>query len=191
MVYKDYQMDDKSYIDESILINDLRKGSEVAFEYLFRRYHKELCNYLMAISGDTRIADEIAQQTFVKIWEKREKLNIRENGIKNYFFKIAYNLFIDAKRQESKKFKLLENLKKEAYIDVIKVDHHEFEERLKILEAEIQNLPDQCKRVFIMAKKEGLRYKEISEILHISIRTVEVHMSKALKRLRTQLSIFF
>ncbi|MGB3145955.1 MAG: sigma factor-like helix-turn-helix DNA-binding protein, partial [Maribacter sp.] len=94
-------------------------------------------------------------------------------------------------RQESKKFKLLENLKENAYSEVLKVDYSEFEERLKIVEAEIENLPDQCKRVFLMGKREGLRYKEISEILHISIKTVEVHMSKALRRLRTQLSSFF
>tara|TARA_R110002020_G_scaffold98268_2_gene234064 strand:- start:38180 stop:38734 length:555 start_codon:yes stop_codon:yes gene_type:complete len=184
-------MDYKSYNDENILIKDLIKGSEGAYGYLFRHYHKELCNYLMAISGDSRLAEEIAQQTFVKIWEKRKKLNVQENGFKNYFFTIAYNLFIDAKRQESKKFKLLENLKKDAYAEVFKVDYSEFEERLKIVEAEIENLPDQCKRVFLMGKREGLRYKEISEILHISIKTVEVHMSKALRRLRTQLSSFF
>ena len=184
-------MDYKSYNDENILVRDLIRGSEGAYEYLFRRYHKELCNYLMAISGDSRLAEEIAQQTFVKIWEKRKKLIVHENGLKNYFFKIAYNLFIDAKRQESKKFKLLENLKESAYSEVLKVDYSEFEERLKIVEAEIENLPDQCKRVFLMGKREGLRYKEISEILHISIKTVEVHMSKALRRLRTQLSSFF
>ena len=184
-------MDYKSYNDENILIKDLMKGSEGAFGYLFRQYHKELCNYLMAISGDSRLAEEIAQQAFVKIWEKRKKLNIQENGLKNYFFKIAYNLFIDAKRQESKKFKLLENLKKEAYIEVLKFEYQEFEDRLKIVEAEIENLPDQCKRVFIMGKSEGLKYREISERLNISIRTVEVHMSKALRRLRTQLSSFF
>lgn len=183
-------MDYKSYNDENILINDLKKGSEGAYGYLFRRYHKELCNYLMAISGDYRLAEEIAQQTFVKIWEKRKTINVPENGLKNYFFKVGYNLFIDAKRQESKKFKLLERLKGDAYMEVSRIDYHEFEERLKIVEAEIENLPDQCKRVFLMGKREGLRYKEISEILHISIRTVEVHMSKALRRLRTQLSSF-
>ncbi len=181
----------KNYNDENVLIRDLIKGSEGAYGYLFKRYHKELCNYLLAISGDSGLAQEIAQQTFVKIWEKRKKLNVQKNGLKNYFFKIAYNLFVDAKRQESKKFKLLENLIGDSYLEVSKVDYHEFEDRLKILEAEIENLPDQCKRVFLMGKKEGLRYKEISEILHISIRTVEVHMSKALRRLRTQLSSFF
>tara|TARA_R110000744_G_scaffold111486_1_gene209736 strand:+ start:59 stop:262 length:204 start_codon:yes stop_codon:yes gene_type:complete len=55
---------------------------------------------------------------------------------------------------------------------------------------EIENLPDQCKKVFILSKREGLKYREISERLHISIKTVEVHMSKALKRLRTQLTVF-
>lgn len=184
-------MDYKNYNDENILIKDLMQGSELAFGYLFKHYHKDLCNYLIAISGDSRIADEIAQQAFVKIWEKRKKLNVRDNQFKSYFFKIAYNLFIDAKRKENKKFKLLENLKRDAYKEVLKVDYHEYEQKLKIVEEEIEKLPDKCKMVFIMGKREGLKNKEISEILDISIRTVEVHMSKALKRLRTQLSSFF
>ena len=66
-----------------------------------------------------------------------------------------------------------------------------FEERLKKVEKEIDNLPEQCKKVFIMSKREGLKYREISEQLHISIKTVEVHMAKAMKRLRAQLTIFF
>ena len=66
-----------------------------------------------------------------------------------------------------------------------------FEEKLKMVEQEIENLPEQCKKVFIMSKKEGLKYQEISDRLHISIKTVEVHMAKALKRLRAQLTIFF
>ena len=85
----------------------------------------------------------------------------------------------------------MENLKQQAYLELVETDAVLFEERLKKVEEEIENLPEQCKKVFIMNKKEGLKYKEISEKLHISIKTVEVHMTKALKRLRAQLTIFF
>ncbi|MEB8329779.1 RNA polymerase sigma-70 factor [Flavobacteriaceae bacterium KMM 6897] len=179
-----------NYTNENILIDELRKGSDTAYRHFFRRYHKELCNYILAISGDSELAEEIAQQAFIKIWDKRKKLNIQDNGLKHYFFKIAYHLFVDSKRKDKRKFELLENLKQEAYSDILYVDSNQFEQKLKLIEAEIENLPEQCKKVFLMGKKEGLKYKEISEKLQISIKTVEVHMSKALKRLRTQLSLF-
>jgi len=184
-------MNNDCYTNEKFLIEELKKGSELAYGYFFRSYHKELCNYILAISGDYKLAEEIAQQAFIKIWDKRGVLYIRENGLKKYFFRMAYNLFIDSRRKGKKEFKLLEDLKQEAYSDVVDIDFKQFEQKLKLVEGEIENLPEQCKKVFIMGKKEGLKYREISEIMHISIKTVEVHMSKALKTLRTQLSFFF
>lgn len=184
-------MDQKGYHNEKYLVEQLRKGSEEAYGHLFKQYHRELCNYIAAISGDMRIPEDIVQQAFIKLWSNREKLFIQENSLKKYLFKIAYNLFLDSKRKEKKEFQLLESLKQEAYLGLMETDTSLFEERLKKVEAEIENLPEQCKMVFILSKKEGLKYKEISEKLHISIKTVEVHMAKALKRLKAQLSLFF
>jgi len=183
-------MDQKSFTNEPYLIQQLKKGCKDAYGYLFKLYHKELCNYMTAITGNPKLAEDIAQQTFIKIWDKREKLFVAKNKLKGYLFKVAYNLFIDTQRKKEKEFELLEKLKHEAYLDMADTDTSLFEERLKKVEKEIDNLPEQCKKVFIMSKREGLKYKEISEQLHISIKTVEVHMSKAMKRLRAQLSIF-
>ena len=146
---------------------------------------------MTAISGNPKVAEDIAQQTFIKIWDNRQKLFVSKNKLKRYLFKVAYNLFIDSQRKKKKEFQLLENLKQQAYLDMTDADTSLFEERLKKVEKEIDNLPEQCKKVFIMSKREGLKYREISEQLHISIKTVEVHMAKAMKRLRAQLTIFF
>jgi RNA polymerase sigma-70 factor (ECF subfamily) len=143
---------------------------------------------MSAITGDSKVAEDIAQQTFIKIWDNRDKLQVEENKLKRYLFKVAYNLFIDVQRKKKKEFQLLEKLKREAYLDLTDVDTSLFEERLRKVEKEIDNLPEQCKKVFILSKREGLKYREISEQLHISIKTVEVHMAKAMKRLRAQLT---
>lgn len=184
-------MDQKSFTDESYLIKQLKNGCKDAYGYLFKLYHGELCNYMTAITGNPRVAEDIAQQAFIKIWDNRQKLFVSKNKLKRYLFKVAYNLFIDSQRKKKKEFELLESLKQEAYLDMTDADTSLFEERLKKVEKEIDNLPEQCKKVFIMSKREGLKYKEISEQLHISIKTVEVHMSKAMKRLRAQLTVFF
>ncbi|WP_459418076.1 RNA polymerase sigma factor [Flagellimonas sp.] len=183
-------MNQKSFTNETYLIEQLKKGCKDAYGHLFKLYHRELCNYMTAISGNPRIAEDIAQQTFIKIWDNREKLFISKNKLKRYLFKVAYNLFIDSQRKRKKEFQLLENLKQEAYLDLAETDTCLFEERLRKVEKEIDNLPEKCKKVFIMNKKEGLKYREISEQLHISIKTVEVHMAKAMKRLRAQLTSF-
>jgi len=169
-------------------LEHLKRGSTAAYEHLFTLYHKELCNYLSAITGNPKVAEDIAQQTFIKIWDNREKLQVEDNKLKRYLFKVAYNLFIDVQRKRKKEFKLLEKLRQEAYLDLTDVDTSLFEERLRKVEKEIDNLPEQCKKVFILSKREGLKYREISEQLQISIKTVEVHMAKAMKRLRAQLT---
>lgn len=184
-------MDQKSYNDKTFLIRQLKQGCRDAYGYLFNLYYKELCNYMTAVSGNPKIAEDIVQQTFIRLWDNRSKIKVSENKLKKYVFKMAYNQFIDSRRKRKREFELLENLKQQAYLDLVDTDSSLFEERLKKVEQEIENLPEQCRKVFIMNKKEGLKYKEISERLHISIKTVEVHMAKALKRLRAQLTIFF
>lgn len=180
-----FKMEKSIYSNEMLLIKELKKGSEPAFEFFFMTYHGELCSYLTAICGNTKMAEEIAQQAFIKLWHKRHKLHLKK-GLKRYFFKMAYHLFIDDARKRNKTNKLLETLKQQAYIAVLDYDNELFELKLKKIEIEIDNLPEQCKKVFLMGKKEGLKYKEISRKLQISIKTVEVHMSKALKILRSQ-----
>ncbi|MDF0709027.1 RNA polymerase sigma factor [Flagellimonas okinawensis] len=183
-------MDQNSFDNEPYLIEQLRKGGQDAFAHLFQLYHRELCNYMTAISGDPKISEDIAQQTFIKIWDNRTKLQVEDSKLKRYVFKIAYNLFIDTQRKRKKESQLLDNLKQQAYLEMVEADSSLFEERLKKVEREIDNLPEQCKKVFIMSKREGLKYREISEQLHISIKTVEVHMARAMKRLRAQLTSF-
>ncbi|WP_318312762.1 RNA polymerase sigma factor [Flagellimonas crocea] len=179
-----------SFDSESYLIEQLKNGCKDAYGHLFKLYHRELCNYMTAITGNPKMAEDLAQQTFIKIWDNRSKLQIETSKLKRYIFKVAYNLFIDSKRKKKKEFELLETLKEQAYLDLTDADTSLFEERLKRVEKEINNLPEQCKKVFIMSKREGLKYREISEQLHISIKTVEVHMAKAMKRLRAQLTSF-
>lgn len=183
-------MNQHSFANEPYLVEQLKIGRKEAYSYLFQLYHTELCNYLTAISGNPKLAQDIAQQTFIKLWDSRSTLQIENDKLKRYVFKVAYHVFIDAQRKKKKELQLLESLRQEAYLEMVEVDSSLFEERLKKVEKEIDNLPEQCKRVFILSKREGLKYREISEQLHISIKTVEVHMARAMKRLRAQLTSF-
>ncbi len=175
-----------NYNDEQILIDRLKKGDENAYNYLYKIYYSELCTYFNTISGSRDIAEDLVQQAFIKIWKKRNSLVI-ENSLKKYIFKIGYNLFVDLKRKSKKDMLLFDQLRNDAVTEMLEYSNDEYEEKMKILNLEIEKLPTKCKTVFLLGKVNGLKYREISEELNISVKTVERHMTKALKRLRKKL----
>lgn len=175
-----------NYNDEQILIDRLKKGDEDAYNHLYKLYYSELCTYFKTISGSMDIAEDLVQQAFIKIWKKRNSLVI-EHSLKKYLFKIGYNQFVDLKRKSKKDMLLFDQLKNEAVNEMLEYSNDDFEEKMKVLNFEIDKLPTKCKTVFLLGKVNGLKYREISEELNISVKTVERHMTKALKRLRKKL----
>jgi RNA polymerase sigma-70 factor (family 1) len=175
------------FFNEAILISQLKKGSEAAFKHLFKLYYSELCNYASSLCGNDELAKDIVQHTMIKIWEKGLNLNI-SSSLKGYLLKCVYNYFIDTQRRIIKEAKKLDQYKQEALLEFSEMSSEDIEARYLIIDQEIENLPKQCKKVFLLGKKEGFKYKEIADKLNISIKTVERHMSIALKKLRKKLN---
>ena len=132
------------------------------------------------------LSKDVAQQAFIKIWKKRDSLGI-EFSLKKYIFKIAYNVFIDSQRKKKRDYLLIDQLKYEAANEITDLSYDNLDVLLDLVNSEVDQLPAQCKKVFLLGKKEGLKYREIAEELNISIKTVERHMAKAVKRLRNRL----
>ena len=172
--------------NEKLLIEGLINGDEAAYKHLYKLYYSELFIYLNNICGSAEVSKDLSQQVFIKIWKKRDSLAI-DYSLKKYIFKIGYNLFIDLQKKRKKDFKLLEQLKLEALHEIIDVSDDNLDKKISFILSEVNKLPTQCKKVFLLAKKDGLKYREISEELNISIKTVERHMTKALRRLRKSL----
>ncbi|CAI8207623.1 MAG: ECF RNA polymerase sigma factor SigW [SAR116 cluster bacterium] len=183
-------MNQLDFNNERILLEQIKLGSKEAFAFFFNKYYNSLVNYIFAISSSKTTAEEIAQETFIIFWEKRKKLSIKNNYLKAYLFKSAYYKFIDDNRALNKKYKLLEDLRNESYVELIDFDSSLKQEQIKNINSIIDSLPDRCKQIFIMSKIDGLKYKEISDRLEISVKTVEAQISKALKVLRSKLAIF-
>lgn len=169
--------------NEKLLIEGLTRGDNDAYKQLYKLYYSKLYFYLYAICGSTDVSKDIAQQVFIKIWNKRDSLSIK-HSLKKYIFKIGYNLYIDLQKKNKKELQYLQLLKHETIIEIIEEPDDYLDQKINLILTEINKLPQQCKAVFLLAKKEGLKYKEISEELNISIKTVEKHMTKALNRLR-------
>ncbi|HCE55984.1 MAG TPA: RNA polymerase sigma-70 factor [Lutibacter sp.] len=175
------------FLNETILISQLKKGNEDAFKYLYKLYYSELCNYASNLCGNNELAKDIVQHIMIKIWKKGSSLNVNIS-LKSYLYKSVFNHFVDTQRRIVKETKKIDRLKQEALLEFSEMTSEEIENRYRFIDQEIEKLPKQCKEVFLLGKKDGLKYKEIADKLNISVKTVERHMSIALKKLRKKLN---
>jgi RNA polymerase sigma-70 factor (ECF subfamily) len=166
----------------------IKLGDQQAFELLFRKFYVRLCAFSNKFLNDPEEAQEIVQNLFAKIWEGREDIN-PEDSLKAYLFKIAQNSSLNRLRKKNVESRYIE-IYKLVYVEQQEYSAHE---SLMAMELEehiahsIEKLPTQCRKIFELSRNEGLKYREIADFLHISIKTVEVQMSKALRSLRTEL----
>ena len=177
--------------NHDVLLEALRKGEEKAFEYLFDRYYEGLLNYAGRIVRETELAHDLVQETFCKLYEDHASLNIHLS-IKSYLYKSVYNSCLN----EIKHQKVVRNYADREVLDfyfseIVQAPEAELtlqnEDIRKALEEAISKLPERCREVFVLSKVEELSNKEIAEKLNISVKTVEVQMTKALSRLREEL----
>ncbi len=169
--------------EEKHLFDRIKKGDEKAFETFFHKYYGQLCLYATKIINNNSAAEEIVQDFFVKIWEKREHTNI-ETSIKNYLFRSIKNLCINYIQHNKTKIQYAQKVISE--IENNFADENSFPEieLSQKIEESINSLPEKRKEIFRLSRQEGLKYKEIAEKLNISIKTVETQMSLAIKTLR-------
>ena len=159
-----------------------------AFEDLFRSLFQGLVLFALKYVPDQDTAKEIVHNVFLNLWEKREKVD-SSSSLKSYLFTSVHNRCLNFIRDE-KKFDRdeshIERLDSTQFADgTDRLEEQELEQR--IFDA-LQALPEKCREVFTLSRFEELKYAEIAEKLHISVKTVEAQMSKALKILREKLA---
>ena len=174
-------------ISEKDLIVRLKNGDQTAFELLFHYYYPGLVVFSAQYTADQDEAEEIVQDFFVRLWQKHQQL-IPGDSLKNYLFSSVRNSslnFLKHKKIEEKYLKELADLSSHhlAYDPDLYV-LSELQEKIK---SSIESLPDQCRKIFVMNRIQGMKNEEIALELNISKRTVETQISKALKALRIQL----
>jgi|SRR6056297_2079991 len=171
---------------EHILIQKISKGNKTAFDQLFFKYYKPLYLFALNYCHSAVIAQESVQNTFIKIWKNNESLKDCDN-IGKLLFTYTRNEIIDEIRKNNTRTKYEKLVGPET--DSIK--HSADQERVKaIIESAIEQLPDKARKIFRMAKKEGLTVHEIAEYLKISPKTVENQLTIAYKKMRKYLEPF-
>ena len=173
----------------------LKKGDEIAYETLFRIYYDKLLHIAKGYLGTIEDAEEVVQNVFLKVWERKENFD-KIASINNYLYTMTKNACLDQLKHKRVKNSFSKNyyqeklaiqyqfMKDEAASAVLE------KELDKRIQAAIEALPEKCKRVFLKSRVEGMNHSEIAMVLDVSKRTVDNHISNALKHMRLHLKEF-
>lgn len=172
---------------EILLIKAFKEGNEQAFEKLFEQYHKKLYAFLFRLLNSKEDAEEIVQETFIKIWEKREDF-IEGYPFQSFLFKIAKNAFLNLNRKKVNRKVFEDHLN---FLNEISSgntdDYIIFKETTEIINTVICGLPPKRKEIFLLRRIEGFSRQEIANKLEISVITVDSQLLKANKYLKEEL----
>tara|TARA_B100001758_G_scaffold211328_1_gene194588 strand:+ start:276 stop:815 length:540 start_codon:yes stop_codon:yes gene_type:complete len=163
----------------------LKSGDESAFTELINKYNRRLFAYAISLSGDYSLAKDIVQDVFLKTYEYRKRLN-PEFSIEGFLYRSVYNQFINVYHKNKSLLKVHDEYVRFLNQIIDESKDSEFDKLIKIVNESINNLPKRCKEIFVLSKKEGYTNLEISEILNISIKTVEAQITIAFKSIRLQ-----
>lgn len=179
----------QTYNDQELLTG-LRAGDCTAFNQLYAAYSRMLYRKLLHLVKSEKLAEELLQDLFVRLWENRHRIQI-ESSLQGYLYRVGVNLVYDFFRKASQdqkiKEQLLSHFKDSAQIEQQGFDFPVDEDPGQIVKELLETLPPQRKRVFEMCKMEGKSYQEASSLLGISVSTINDHIVKAKRHLKLQL----
>ncbi len=158
------------------------------FKAVFDQNYQYVLNYLFYLSGDSSLSEDLTQDVFMQLWDKR--FQIKEDTLRPYLFTIARNCFLKNIRRQKYDLKFrsvfFENIEKVSPEYILEMK--EFDQKLQ---ESLAALPEKCRVIFLMSRIDDLSYREIAETLGVSIKAVEKQMSKALSLLREKLGSKF
>jgi len=169
---------------EIALLTDLKENNISAFNTIYLNYAKPLYIYLLHKLKDPELCNDVLQDIFVSIWEKRQQLDI-EISIKAYLYQSARFKIIDIYRKDVKYQKYLAELADTITIDAATItDRIDNRKKLQEIEVAVNNLPDRMREIFILSRFEHQTTRDIATKTNLSPQTVKNQLTKALRILR-------
>ena len=179
-------MQKKLYISDEQLIPAVRRGDHYAFDQMFHKYGPSLFSFVVSVLKDESDAEEVVQDVFLKIWEKRKDLD-SSLSFKSYLFTIALNATKNRYRKKLQAEKYKQDLALELNRNQTSdLDAIEYRNLLDYVDKIIEKLPPSRREIFILSKKDGLKNPEIAKLLNISEQTVKNQLVSAMKFLRSE-----
>lgn len=181
-------MADYSKYTDQELLGLLKQGNDLAFVEIYNRYWDKLFAVAYHRSGDEQDAEEIVQDVFLSLWNRRLSLDLTHSISTYLSVAVKYQVINKLSRQHRKILHLSTLDGEDAGEESTDLWFNEKELKQQI-EKSINALPEKCRIVFLMSREEDKTAKQIAKELNISEKTVEAHMSRALKDLRKSLNI--
>ncbi len=164
------------------------------FEKIYKKYFNVLQTYARRIVLKSEVAEDIVQEVFLECWDRRTSIDLSDS-LKPYLYTLTRRKSIDWLRKSENKnvlfsdfefqvdqlyFETLSSLSSDNQIDALEIE--------RVINRSIGLLPLKCKEVFLLSREDGLKNREISEKLNLNIKTVEKHITRALKEIRQNLT---
>ncbi|MFT3705595.1 MAG: sigma-70 family RNA polymerase sigma factor [Agriterribacter sp.] len=173
------------------LLQNLKLGDRESFHTLYFMYHARLYQYIYKYTRSEWLAEETVQLSFVKIWETKENLSI-SYSFSTQLFRVAKSIVIDLLRKEAVRSVQsttvhadIENIQSPEYVSA------ESKEALNYALHVINEMPPVQRQVFSYSRIDDLSHKEIAQKMSISTKTVETHITRALKQLKKAIPLFY
>ncbi len=160
------------------------------FEDLFRSHFDDLCRFARQFVYDHDAAQEVVQKIFISFWENRANIDPAQS-MRAYLFRSVRNRSLNYLRDHKKFRSELLDIECADFITPMEEPDFELDELRQKIQRALDSLPSKCREVFEKSRNQEMKYREIAEEMNISVKTVEVHMSKALKILREKLGVFW
>lgn len=172
-------------------VQQIKQGDISSFREAYQEYHSRLYRYVYKYTRSHYLAEEAVQLTFIRLWEKRESLS-EEYTLSAQLYRIVKSTVIDLLRKEAARAitPVPDTLPETISIPDSSQATEQKHEVAQVMNA-IETLPRIRKQVFKLSRLEGLSHKEIATELSVSPKTVETHITKAIRHLRESISFFF
>ena len=173
---------------EHKVIKKLSEGDQWAFRIVFEHYYPRVHEFIRRIVKSETIAEDIAQDIFVKIWERREMFGVEVHSFNKYIYVMSRNAAINAIRRTGRVSSLIDETIVNHQENIsIEEDYYAREKEL-IIRLTVCQMPEQRRRIFEMSRYMGMDNQTIATTLNLSKKTVENHLTLALKTLRSVLA---
>ncbi|WP_255564074.1 RNA polymerase sigma-70 factor [Pedobacter sp. HMWF019] len=168
------------------MLKQLHADNIKAFETVYGMFYVQLCRVAYKKLGDEALVEELVQDVFLNLWVKRKSLDT-EGNLQAYLYATLRNKALSELRNRLLRSQHYIKVREEGGMFSVNIEDEYVarETELKIKKI-IDSLPPQCREAFILSREEQLSYKAIAERMNISVNTVEKHVGKALKKLRTE-----
>lgn len=178
----------KNDFDDQFWIENIQKGDEESFEFLFKKYFLPLTRFAWRYVNSKAIAEELVQEIFAIVWEKRKDLDTT-GSVRSYLYSSVRNLSINHLNHHEIKNRYDKQWTSQRENPEIKFHDEIREEQIRnAIATAIEELPQRSKMTYKLHRYDGLTYQEIAEVMEVSVKTVESQMTRTLKILRERLS---